>query len=88
MKIWEVIRDGKDREVYKASNTVLSWEGVEIQVQKTISEQTIVVFAVIPAIRASWIGLGRVIPLCRAVTEADWEFVEIRDPANYSKSID
>lgn len=82
MKIWDVLRDGKEGEVYCLLNTIPSWEHTEIQVKETELGSNVLVYASLPRIVNNQIGIGKTILLCGAVTDADWNFIETREPVS------
>jgi hypothetical protein len=80
MKIWEILQNPQHQAIYKATNTVPSWEGVQIQVEVDYKGFSCVKFVSLPRIHSfKSISVGRTIPLVGAVTQADWEYIKTAD---------
>lgn len=76
MKIWEILANPQDQAIYKATDTVPSWEGVQIQVEVDYKGFSCVKFVSLPRIHSfKGISIGRTIPLVGAVTKANWEYI-------------
>lgn len=74
-KIWDILKEPIPNAIYKASNTIPTWEGVEIQADVRNGYATIS-FASVPNNNNSRkIKLGSAVPLLRAVTKADWHYI-------------
>lgn len=78
MKIWEILQKPSHLAIYRATNTVESWNGVMVQVEAEGHHPCVRFVSVPKEIQSKGIELGRSIPLVGAVIQADWQFVEIK----------
>lgn len=64
MKIWEILKEPKHHAVYQATNTVDSWEGVEVQVIVDDKGHATIHYVTLPRINSlTNVSVGKVIPL-------------------------
>ncbi|MFF2531371.1 hypothetical protein ACFVS2_20925 [Brevibacillus sp. NPDC058079] len=87
LKIWDVLKYGEHGEVYRATNTVETWNGCEVQVTKTHDgdPHPILVYAKVPKVSNSRMKVSGTVNFVGAVTRADWVFVgkraEVKEPS-------
>lgn len=81
LKVWDILKYGNEGEVYRASNTITSWEGTEVQFNMTLGENPspVIVFTKLPKIANSRLQIGSIVDLVGAVTQADWVFIGKKD---------
>ena len=78
MRIWEILQKPTHLAIYRATDTVESWNGVMVQVEAEGHHPCVRFVSLPKEIQSKGIELGRSIPLVGAVIQADWQFIEIK----------
>lgn len=81
LKIWDILKYGEHGEIYRATNTVDTWNGCEVQLTQTHDRDTnlILIIAKSPKVQNHSVNVGNIVKLVGAVTRADWIYVGKRE---------
>ncbi|MBP1309255.1 hypothetical protein JOD82_002275 [Paenibacillus sp. 1182] len=81
LKIWDILKYGEHGEIYRATNTVDTWNGCEVQLKQTHDRDPnlVLIIAKSPKVQNPSVNVGNIVKLVGAVTRADWVYVGKRE---------